>query len=60
MTARIVAAKEQVWEALSKVPDPETGKPITELDMIPNVTVEDGQVIVEVLLTIAGCPRKGA
>ena len=45
---------------MSKVPDPEMGKPITELDMIRNVTVEDGQVIAEVLLTIAGCPRKGA
>ncbi|HEX9774182.1 MAG TPA: Mrp/NBP35 family ATP-binding protein [Actinomycetota bacterium] len=50
--------KEQVLEALSHVADPEIGKPITELDMVKQVTIDGGNVIVEVYLTIAGCPLK--
>ena len=50
--------KEQVFEALSHVLDPEIGKPITELDMVPEVTISDGNVLVEVLLTVPGCPMK--
>ncbi len=50
--------KEQVFEALSGVLDPEIGKPITELDMVPEVTISDGHVLVEVLLTVPGCPMK--
>jgi ATP-binding protein involved in chromosome partitioning len=53
-----MATKEQVLDALSRVRDPEIGKPITELDMVRNITVEDGAVLVEVLLTVAGCPMK--
>ena len=50
--------KEQIYEALSGVLDPEIGKPITELDMVPEVTISDGTVLVEVLLTVPGCPMK--
>ena len=50
--------EELVYEALSKVLDPEIGKPITELDMVQKVTVADGNVLVEVLLTVPGCPLK--
>jgi ATP-binding protein involved in chromosome partitioning len=53
-----MATKEQVWEALTKVLDPEIGKPITELDMVKEIRVEDGQVVVDVLLTVPGCPLK--
>jgi ATP-binding protein involved in chromosome partitioning len=50
--------KEQVYEALTGVLDPEIGKPITELDMVRDVTVSDGLVTVDVLLTVPGCPLK--
>jgi len=50
--------QEQVQEALSRVSDPEIGKPITELEMVKNVTIDGGNVIVEVFLTVAGCPLK--
>jgi ATP-binding protein involved in chromosome partitioning len=50
--------KELVYEALTGVADPEIGKPITELDMVKEITVDGGNVIVEVLLTVAGCPLK--
>ena len=43
--------------ALATVIDPEIRRPITELGMVASVDVDtDGQVAVEVLLTVAGCP----
>jgi len=53
-----MATKEQVFEALKGVNDPEIGKPITELDMVKNITVDGGAVHVEVYLTVPGCPLK--
>ena len=48
-----------VRSALTKVIDPELRRPITELGMVKNVTVEaDGSVHVEVYLTTAACPKK--
>ncbi|MFW9033366.1 Mrp/NBP35 family ATP-binding protein [Corynebacterium striatum] len=47
-----------VREALSRVEDPEIGRPITELDMIKSVNVDGNDVAVEIYLTIAGCPMK--
>ena len=45
-----------VREALSHVIDPEIRKPITELDMVGDITVVDGAATVELKLTIVGCP----
>ncbi|HVL88976.1 MAG TPA: Mrp/NBP35 family ATP-binding protein [Actinomycetota bacterium] len=53
-----MATKEEVLQALATVNDPEIGRPITELDMVKNVTVDDDIVVVEILLTVAGCPLK--
>jgi ATP-binding protein involved in chromosome partitioning len=47
-----------VRAALSTVRDPEIGKPITELDMVHDVTLDGGLVTVTVLLTTAGCPLR--
>ena len=48
-----------VREALTRVDDPEIKKPITELGMVAAVEVDAaGQVRVEVLLTVSGCPMK--
>jgi ATP-binding protein involved in chromosome partitioning len=49
---------EEITQALSTVSDPEIGRPITELDMVKNVTVDGANVIVEIYLTVAGCPLK--
>jgi ATP-binding protein involved in chromosome partitioning len=47
----------RVLNALSRVIDPEIRKPITELDMIGEVTATaDGAVTVGLTLTIIGCP----
>jgi ATP-binding protein involved in chromosome partitioning len=48
-----------VRAALATVDDPEIRKPITELDMVADVRIEDdGAVAVTVLLTIPGCPMR--
>lgn len=47
-----------VHEALSRVDDPEIGKPITELDMVESVTIDGNNVAVGIYLTIAGCPMR--
>jgi ATP-binding protein involved in chromosome partitioning len=48
-----------VRAALSRVEDPEIHKPITDLDMVKNVTIgENGTVHVEIYLTVSGCPLR--
>ncbi len=48
-----------VRSALSKVNDPEIGKPITDLGMVKSVAVtDDGAVDVGIYLTTSGCPMK--
>jgi ATP-binding protein involved in chromosome partitioning len=50
---------EAVTVALATVQDPEIHKPITELGMVKNVDIAaDGRVLVEVYLTVSGCPLR--
>jgi ATP-binding protein involved in chromosome partitioning len=50
---------EQVTEALGTVNDPEIRRPITDLGMVKHVNVAtDGSVLVQVWLTVAGCPLR--
>lgn len=50
---------DQVNAALATVNDPEIRRPITELNMVDSVDIDDtGKVSVTVLLTVAGCPLK--
>jgi ATP-binding protein involved in chromosome partitioning len=45
--------------ALSRVDDPEIRRPITDLGMVDDVSVDDaGAVAVTILLTVAACPLK--
>ena len=50
--------RETVLEALSRVEDPEIGRPITDLDMVESITIDGRDVAVGVYLTIAGCPMR--
>ena len=45
-----------IYEALSKVVDPELRVPLTELDMVGEVSLSGGVAEVEIKLTITGCP----
>ena len=48
--------EQQVRRALERVIDPELRRPVTELGMIPRVSVEGDRVSIELELTIVGCP----
>src|SRR6185369_14044059 len=58
MSAPAVSLETAIREALATVEDPEIRRPITDLNMVKSVAVDDGAVRVEILLTIAGCPLK--
>mgnify|MGYP003334167961 FL=1 len=47
-----------VIDALRPVHDPELNRSIVDLDMVRDVTVNDGVVSLTVTLTIAGCPLR--
>ncbi len=58
-TTQEIPRVEDVRTALNSVHDPEIRKPITELDMVKDISVgEDGVVTVAIYLTVAGCPLK--
>jgi ATP-binding protein involved in chromosome partitioning len=58
MSAPAATIEEAVQAALATVDDPEIKRPITELGMVKGFTVGAGQVKVELLLTVAGCPLR--
>jgi len=53
-----MVSKESVFEALRSVEDPELKKPLTDLDMVKEITVDGGRVGVTISLTVPGCPLK--
>lgn len=56
MMSDLIAA---IRSALTKVIDPELGRPITELGMVKGIDVApDGAVHVQIYLTTASCPKK--
>jgi ATP-binding protein involved in chromosome partitioning len=52
--------RDAVLHALESVIDPELRKPVTELDMVRDVEIEGGSVIVTIALTVAGCPLRNS
>jgi ATP-binding protein involved in chromosome partitioning len=59
MATSAAPSREAVLAALAKVNDPEIRRPITELDMVKSVDVDDaGAVSVVVYLTVSGCPMR--
>lgn len=48
----------QVMEALKDVMDPEIHQSIVDLNMVRRVQIDNGNVTVDVALTIAGCPMQ--
>jgi ATP-binding protein involved in chromosome partitioning len=59
MPLDLPAVNAAVHAALATVNDPEIHRPITDLGMVKSVDVrDDGSVLVEVYLTVAGCPMR--
>ncbi|MCH9031594.1 MAG: P-loop NTPase, partial [candidate division Zixibacteria bacterium] len=52
------AHRRAVLEILATIDDPEINKPLTELGMVKALGIESGNVGVEILLTVPGCPLK--
>jgi ATP-binding protein involved in chromosome partitioning len=58
-TTQSVPSVDDVQQALAGVQDPEIRRPITELGMVKDVTVNpDGSVAIAIYLTVAGCPMR--
>jgi ATP-binding protein involved in chromosome partitioning len=53
--------RDAILKALELVIDPELKRPVTDLDMVRDVTVaQDGAVAVTIALTVAGCPLRAS
>src|SRR4029077_16277151 len=50
--------RDEVLKALEQVIDPELRRPVTELDMVRGVEIQDGVVAFTIVLTVAGCPLR--
>src|SRR5262245_20694511 len=55
-----MASREAVMEELGRVIDPELSRPVTELDMVRSVEIDDGRVAITIALTVAGCPLRSS
>jgi ATP-binding protein involved in chromosome partitioning len=53
-------SRDELWQALSGVIDPELRRPVTDLDMVRDVHVHGGDVVVKIALTVAGCPLRSS
>jgi ring-1,2-phenylacetyl-CoA epoxidase subunit PaaD len=57
MAGRLRLTEKQVWDALSKVPDPEIPViSVVDLGVVRDVRIEDERVHVELTPTFLGCP----
>jgi ATP-binding protein involved in chromosome partitioning len=52
--------RDAILKALEQVIDPELKRPVTDLDMVRDVVVEGGHVVVTIALTVAGCPLRNS
>jgi ATP-binding protein involved in chromosome partitioning len=50
--------RDAILAALGNVIDPELQRPVTELDMVRGIEIEDGIVSLTIVLTVAGCPLR--
>src|SRR5277367_2790787 len=53
-------SRDAIIAALGKVIDPELRKPVTELEMVRDVTISGGDVAVTIALTVVGCPLRNS
>ncbi len=55
----MAVTREQVIDALRQVMDPELGQDLVTLNMVHDVHIEGGKVLVGIMLTTPACPLKG-
>jgi ATP-binding protein involved in chromosome partitioning len=49
---------DEIYAALSTVHDPEIHRPLTELNMVAGIALKDNEVLLDIKLTVAGCPMR--
>jgi ATP-binding protein involved in chromosome partitioning len=54
----MVPSVEQITDVLATIQDPELHRSIVELGMVKGVDISGARVVVDIALTIAGCPLK--
>jgi ATP-binding protein involved in chromosome partitioning len=52
--------RDEIYAALEQVIDPELRRPVTELDMVRDIRIENGDVGITIALTVAGCPLRSS
>jgi ATP-binding protein involved in chromosome partitioning len=52
--------RDEILEALKGVIDPELRRSVVELDMVRDVRIDGGDVVVTIALTVAGCPLRSS
>ena len=52
-------SKDQIIEIIRPVNDPEIGRSLVELQMIPNITIDGRNITIHVELTTPACPLRG-
>jgi ATP-binding protein involved in chromosome partitioning len=55
-----MVTRDEILAALGNVIDPELRKPVTELDMVRDITIDGDVVGVTIALTILGCPLRSS
>ena len=53
-----MSERDLIFEALSRVNDPELHRSITDLGMVESCSLVDGKLTLRILLTISGCPMR--
>jgi ATP-binding protein involved in chromosome partitioning len=51
-------SREEILGALEHVIDPELRRPVTELDMVRDVSIAESDVAITIALTVPGCPLR--
>jgi ATP-binding protein involved in chromosome partitioning len=51
-------SRDEILRALEQVIDPELRRSVVELDMVRDVRIDGGDVVVTIALTVAGCPLR--
>jgi ATP-binding protein involved in chromosome partitioning len=55
-----VPTREEILAVLGRVIDPELRRPVTELNMVRDVTIDGADVSVTIALTVVGCPLRSS
>jgi ATP-binding protein involved in chromosome partitioning len=53
-------SRDEILKALEQVIDPELRRSVTDLDMVRDVRIDGGDVLVTIALTVPGCPLRSS